>query len=197
MKIVKKITFWILGVGAGLLILLAGLIIYLNLTTPPCDGFQTDFLGTDIRFPITLAQATQKYDLIKSNGYDLVSKPQRVPLLRADSIEDPIFAIKRYYIPQLDGLLFCFVDLSKSKIDSLEKSFEIKYSKKFEQRFLGYPFKHMKINDCVFLVVDCNAEYENYYFGMKEKNFGKALINCRIGFYYRLSEGTIISKFAD
>ena len=196
MKIVKKITFWILGIGVGLLVLLKGLDYYLYLIAPKCDGFQTDFLGQNIQFPSTLKQAIHKYGLRKK-GFYWVSMPTKDPLLMADINEEPLIMDKKYFVPQLDGLLFCFVDMPASKIDSLENALEIKYDKKLEPRMLDYSFRHMKINDCIYLVVDRRLFNTNYYFGTKEESFGKDNITCRVGFYYKTSEKGIIGTFSD
>lgn len=188
MKLLRKI---IIGVGTTLfLFTLTFFLFYIFVVKKDieCQNsiFKTAFLDTDITLPISLVEATKKYNLIhEENKWYSFSGEET--LMIVDS---------RIRSSELGGMVFYLAKLSQSEIDKLQLDLEIKYKKKFESQLFDYSFRHMKINDCTFLVIDRLPYMYNDIFVTKKQEGNTTKYTCRIGFYHGISEQGLINIWA-
>lgn len=149
--------------------------------------FYTTFLQKEIRFPISVVDASKKYGLeYDSLAVRGMSSTENDTLMIADSKKDAY---------DVYGLVFYLREQSPKAIQTLIAGFEKQYGKKFvEQPNERYPlFQYMPINDCMYLCVDFNQYDTNDVF----KTFSTKKITCRVGFYYGLSESEFMYTSAN
>jgi hypothetical protein len=186
----KKITIWLCAVSFVVFTLFIGFGYYLEQTKPVCVPFQTHFLGKAITFPMTLEEATKKYNLT-NDGITGWSVAQNDSLLIVDT---------RHKSKELYGIVFYLREMSMNNIDTLKKSLEAQYDIKFKRTALYPAFQYEKISSCTYLLIyydysTVNGIFRNF---VKTKiTSGERIITCRVGFYHDISEKALVNTSFD
>lgn len=186
MKSTVKIVIALIGIVilSSIAIIIIGYFLDKNQCKAP---FYTTFLQKEIRFPISVVDASKKYDL----DYDSVS----VRGISSTENDTLMIADSKKNASDVYGLVFYLREQSPKAIQTLIAGFEEQYGKKFAaQPNEPYPlFKYLQINECMYLCVDFNQYNTNEVF----KTLSTKKITCRVGFYYGLSESELIYTSAD
>lgn len=186
MKILKKIL--VATVAFVLTIFIVVMLYGYYLTITKCvEPFHTTFLQKDIRFPMSVVDAARKYNLpYDSVGVRGVSFSDTDTIMVVDAKKR---STENYCV------LFYLRDMSKDSIQRFKDQLEKKYNGKFMKTEIDPSFQYMKINDCVYLLIDKS----NYYTtgSLLLKHLPERKITCRVGFYYGLSEDELINTSAD
>lgn len=184
MKVIVKIVIALIGIGvlSSIGIIIIGYFLDKNQCKAP---FHTTFLQKDIRFPISVVDASKKY----GPEYDSVAvrampsnKSDTLPIV--DSKDNSSYAY---------AMVFYLRGISTKDMGILKSQLEEKYGTTFEMNRIPSSFQYMKIHDCVYVLVDTNKYGINEVF----KGISSDTITYRVGFYYGLSESELISTSAD